>query len=601
MNDIKNNDSDGEKIIKAMTSIQLAKLIDMLLSMLDEKSIKSLFEDADNDFSEILFNILNKNKMSPISKNSKYNIEWEILWAKLSDIISELGDESGDYIIQDHDWETPYFSEYDFTEDLEKIAEKLFAIINSIETLDNKDWDLFLDMLRNIEDGIKEYPEWIGADYSDCVLGVFTTKCILKWEWLAANSNKNAVWVFIKRIDAADSILKVISLDTATFINFFTSFEENIQKQIYEILKTSKEDTIWQKRLKDSGSKWHRLYLIFASLFDFDEYLENCLKYLYDNWKYGLPLIENLLKQQDYVKAEKIIKKTFKSLLRQPGNNEAWLPEKTILIDHNHYLVNETDKDIIIGLLQDWILISEKTNNNKRKLMLSAQVEMYKNPCQLDSVVRIFNKLLQSEYQDDARMLFNKWQNFIIKDTIGSNIFNHKEIYDSWINWLIETEVDDMKDESWFFDKVKDWLQSVTNNQSWFKKFYNYILVLTGDLFYISSAGEKYPVLFSIIKNNWSDRSDSTISRCKWLKKLSADKILPDVMKCWENNIADLVQDPSKAYKSDYTDNARWLSAVHEVNPGACEKIIYQWKIDHKSRRNLWKSVTEAGLSGYLH
>ena len=45
MNDVKNKSSDGEKIVKAMTNMQLADLINALLKMLDEKSIKSLFKN----------------------------------------------------------------------------------------------------------------------------------------------------------------------------------------------------------------------------------------------------------------------------------------------------------------------------------------------------------------------------------------------------------------------------------------------------------------------------------------------------------------------------------------------------------------------------
>jgi hypothetical protein len=61
-----------------------------------------------------------------------------------------------------------------------------------------------------------------------------------------------------------------------------------------------------------------------------------------------------------------------------------------------------------------------------------------------------------------------------------------------------------------------------------------------------------------------------------------------------------MVPDPSKAIKSDYTNQARWLLAVHEINQQACREIIEQWKIDHKRRINLWKAIDEVGLSYYL-
>ena len=596
MNTLNNEKTDGEKIVKSMTDPQLACLIDILLKMIDEKNIKSLFEYPDSNFSEILFTILNKNNRIHISidKNSKYRKEWEKLWAKWFDIISELGNESGDYIYQDHHWETPYFSEYTFTEDLEKIAKELFLIIDVIEKLEDKDRDFFVDMLRDIESGINEYPEWLGANYSCFTLGPFTTKCVLKWEWLAASSKEDIAQAFIERMDKIDCVLKLLELDLDTFISFFTSFEENIQRHIYEIIKSYNDNVAWQERLGNICSKWHILYHFFSSLFDFEEYLKNCLKHLSNNWSYGIPLIEDLIKRQNYKKAEKIIKRTFNSLLNL--SNKTWLPERTSITEYSYFFNSEPDTRVI-KLLKEWIVISEETNSIERKLMLSVQLEIYKNPYQFENITKIFKKIIYSKYSDSATTLFIQWQNFIVKTSLGSNIFNYQKIYDSWINWLIETGIDDSKDKSWFINKVRDWICSITDDPAQFQKFYKYIILITGDLFYISQVCKKYPTLFSIIKYDWNEKSDFSIARCKWHKKLNTVEILPDIINAWKNNIISLIPDPARAQKSEYSNHAKWLLATSEINSEAYVKIINKWKIDHRNRKNLWKSIKEFGLT----
>jgi hypothetical protein len=41
----------------------------------------------------------------------------------------------------------------------------------------------------------------------------------------------------------------------------------------------------------------------------------------------------------------------------------------------------------------------------------------------------------------------------------------------------------------------------------------------------------------------------------------------------------------------DNEDHALWLAVVKEHDTAACQKIVDQWKVEHKRRRNLWKVI----------
>ena len=63
------------------------------------------------------------------------------------------------------------------------------------------------------------------------------------------------------------------------------------------------------------------------------------------------------------------------------------------------------------------------------------------------------------------------------------------------------------------------------------------------------------------------------------------------LIQCWKNHISKIVPDPSTSYKSDYKPFANWLKVVKELNTADYNSLLDDWKVRHKSRRNLWKEL----------
>jgi hypothetical protein len=135
----------GKKIVDAMTSNQLVALIDALFYLMDDDKINTLLSDVDKDISSTLIDILNPHKedSKPPVTDSKYCEEWEKLWGEWNDIIFELGDESGQYVYNEHHWEPPYFDGCALSDDLEEISKELLPLIEKMYNLNIEEDDYF--------------------------------------------------------------------------------------------------------------------------------------------------------------------------------------------------------------------------------------------------------------------------------------------------------------------------------------------------------------------------------------------------------------------------------------------------------------------------
>ena len=586
----------GKEIIEAMTPGQLTVLINSLLSLLDDKKKKHLITVLDKEIADTLSQILDPSKKSSkhTATDSKYQEDWRKLWDKWYNFTSELGDEDGKYVFQEHHWETPEFDGYTFSNDLEKISEELLPILDKIYSLNIEDDEFFQDELKDIESCISGYPEWMGAEHSECILERCTTICFLKWEWNVARSREQPSKTFLERIIAIEDNLRIIELDGTAFIDFFTSLPEDVRRQLYEHIKANKNNPDWEKRLKSSYSKWHKIYDSLSSSFNTEEYLENCLKYLPENWRYGLPLVDNLLQRKEYIQAEEFIEKTFSSFLRFEQSKE-WLPEETLLIVVMRYHSQDRE-DRIIKLLQNWTLIAERLGNKKRAAMLSVQLTIYKDPFQWNAVLNEFKKLMNSSFPGSAKPLLGQWQNFIANKSVVSHSDNYDELCDSWIHWLVETGIEEIKDKYWFSNKVKKWLIFLSENSTQFKAQQDLVFTLTEDLILMTPIKKQYPGLYEIVTSDKYLNQKCSSFRRKWLRNMEVDKILTILIEFWKSNIAIIIPDPSKTYGYHYSEQVKWLLAVKELNSKAYNEIIRKWKIYHKRRRNLWKAVKEAGL-----
>ncbi len=593
----RNGKSIGTRIMGSMTREQVASLLDVLFGSLDGEGRKSLLSTVTEEIADTLSQNLDPKKRTSncALTHSRYQEDWDEIWSRWHESAYELGDEDGRYVFQEHHWETPGFDGNALSEDLEVVSEDLLPLLDGVYNLAIEADDFFEEELKEIRSGIAGYPEWMGAEHAECVLGPSTTTCFLRWEWLAASSKEQPASEFLTRIRASKDGLKIIDLDRDGFIGFFMSLPNTAQRQLYEHIRANKDNPDWKERLGSSRSEWHGVYHALSARFDTDEYLAGCLKHLLENWEYGLPLVENQLERNDYAQAGELIEQTFSSFLKFK-HDKKWLPEDILLVDSLPYYSLEKNGHVI-KLLQQWMLIAGKVDNRERVDVLSLQLVTYRTPYDWDPVVDCYNKLTRAAYQENTEKLMGQWKDFVAKESRVSRSELRDVSSDTWIHWLIETGTEENRDARWFSENVRDWLGLVSKNVPQLKAQQNLVQTLTEDLALIARKKNSLPRLLAVISCDQYLNKECSSSRLKWLKTMQVERISTMLVAFWKDNILTFVPNPSDAYSSQYSEHAEWVLAVEELNPKACSEIIRKWKIDHKRRRNLWNALRQAGFS----
>jgi hypothetical protein len=592
--------SAGMEIKQALTEEQLAHLLDVIFDSVEEKTVEQILLTVDDDVSSPLSRILSPESEPPessdrIVSDEKYIEEWEALWSDWEDIAFEIGDEEGKYVYQDRHWDPPSFSPYDVASDLEEVAKKMLPMIEKIFSLDRENDALFRQALQEIDDNVMGYPEWMGADCEDGIYDPVTTECLLQWEWLAAKSQKQDGSSFIRKIIDITGEFKNFALNDMAVINFFTSLPEPARKEIYDDMTKNRNEPIWQNRLSSIHSKWYKIYHSFSQTYDPELFLENCKDSIGEDWKLGLPLLEHLINKKDFAEADKIVKQTVASFLRYKTKQE-WLPENSLLLTFHIYYTSFDAENKTEQLLKYWLSIAKGIGQEERQAALKLQLVTFKKTFELDDMINIFREIKPLPFFNMTERLFNQWQLFILNHCVENKFDDVAAGKKTWIFWLLDTGFDDSKDKTWFENNVNEWLQSLLKNPTQFKNQYGLVYTLTNDLAQNSSLKKQYPTLFEYILDHAYVGKEIMESRCTWLEKMNGQQFIPQLMECWKKNIGALVPDPANAHKARYERYALWMVVVKDLNPATFQKIIDQWEIAHRRRRNLWAALREVRL-----
>ena len=154
----------GQSFLNAFTSDQIAQILDVLFDLLEEEKRKLLLSRVDQDIAETLAQLIEskKEKAAKVVSQSKRMEEWEGLWGEWQNIVDDVGNEEGKYIYQEHHWEEPEFDRCSLFEDLDKIAAKMWPLLEEIYEIGEEEKEIFAEALSEIQDGIDAYPEWKG-------------------------------------------------------------------------------------------------------------------------------------------------------------------------------------------------------------------------------------------------------------------------------------------------------------------------------------------------------------------------------------------------------------------------------------------------------
>ncbi|MDM8552309.1 hypothetical protein QUF72_19645 [Desulfobacterales bacterium HSG2] len=576
----------GKKLMEVLREDQMIRLLDSVFMLLDDQETEKLFSDLDEDIADPLSQILSSETEEIISEEKSIEDKWQELWRDWSDIESEVGDEDGEYVSHDKHQETPYFDSLTLAEDLDEVAEEMLPLLEEIYASGAEEDDAFENAVLDLEDAIKTYPERMGTEDSTCVFEAATTACVLQWRWLVSDSATS----FLENIIQLEDELEIISLEDATVISFILDMSEEDRTEIYEYITAHRDEAEWSKRLVSEDSEWKDIYYVLSENFGPGDQPETPDSMLTKDWRHGLSLIKDLLKEKDLAAAEKMYEKTVASFIRGEEDHEKdWHPEESLLISAltDGY---ETENDVI-RLLKDWTGVTEKLKMPERTAALKIQAVTYQTPHNWDKV----RKVVQQTDMSAVSHLLEQWEIFILKSSLGDDFGTGKRSsHNSWIMWLMEVSIDETKEKPWFTRRLNNWLTALLKDSKKFQNQQTLVRILTQDLAGMSDLKKKYPRLSEAAKTR-SGQKDNT-SRRNWLKKIGGQKFVPLLTDCWIKHAVNMVPNPADTAHSKYDVHALWLSVVNEVDPQLCERILNRWRKDHKRRKNLWRALRKKKL-----
>jgi hypothetical protein len=194
----------GNKLLEALTRDQIETLLDVLADTGTLLRLPEELRALDSDLADTLQRLVSKadsvsakNPDSAVS-NQKLLQMWDDLWGRWNSHVCEVGDEEGEYAIKDREWEPPYFDAGALADDLEQIARDMKPMLEPVSRLID-DPELFMKAADEINENIRSFPEWMGAE-DCCELGPHATTCLLEWTWRALEHKEMAAQQFLERI-----------------------------------------------------------------------------------------------------------------------------------------------------------------------------------------------------------------------------------------------------------------------------------------------------------------------------------------------------------------------------------------------------------------
>ena len=315
-------------------------------------------------------------------------------------------------------------------------------------------------------------------------------------------------------------------------------------------------------------------------------------------WQNGLPVIEDLLAKEAYQEALSVLEESLASLLKSTRQNRSWSPESSLLITIPNMFYGGDYSENEQTLLRYYQQIATALSQSERVEALQIQLTAIKQRFNWSFMLKAFKNGKISE--ETRQNLFQSWRNHILQLT--ENKFGgwaERTTSNSWwLSWLLDTIATSQPVAEEFQKLTEQWLLALESEEKPSKHTFSALRLLTSDLAEIRGENwNQYPYFQSVVLVPNSLKTSDANSRQLFLKKLAPNHLWNQVMAYWEGHLEYWIPKPEMASKSDYTEPAKWLAALRELSPTSYQRLLSQWRIQHKQRRNLWKALEKIGLS----
>lgn len=535
------------------------------------------------------------------SSSEKIREEWDRAWEEWDQRISEGCDEEGDYVIQEHHWEEPYFDPMSLTHDLEPIAARMKKILPRVF---EEDLDTDFSFSQAVRDGMEEIesslPDWMDPFGNECFgLGPQATGCLLEWEWRSALRLKMTAFQFVNKLCELEVSTKGLGLDENTVARFIRGLSSQAKKDIFQGIQLNREQEPWKQALDSPRSGWFEIFKELCRLQDRPAYLQNCRSRISQDWTLALPVLKDLEHRKDHAEILKVSGEALRSLLYL-REEEKWDLRENLLVPRAGSGRGVEPDARLFELFNIWHDAANALHQEEVAVAIRLQSDLLKDWRNLDKAIAAFRRVPEPLLASLRKCLFTQWRDLVAEHSVERSLFEpwtktHERPH--WVHFLADAAWETEAGKNFFYAELKRWLDEIERNAEILRSSQNALARLSLDIEGASWLAHISPQLVRILSYSSSDDPALRASRRRWLERFGASCLVSELLSFWKRNIRRLIPDPAQARTSDYSRSAEWVQAFWEFDSTACRELLRQWSVAHHRRRNLWRALREKGLS----
>ena len=535
----------GKKLVGALTEEQIERLLDVVTSTGALEKLEEPLRAIDPDLAQTVRALVNPADTTPMASpqaavsDQKALETWNELWGKWESHVIEVGDEKGDYAIQEEEWHPPYFDPTALAGDLEQVAQRMLEWLDRVFPLVNEP-DLFAEALNEIDENITQYPEWMQGGDEFCELGPQATACVLRWMWRASEGLQARGQEFLRRAHHVEVEYERVGLNDETCFKFFAALPEQWWQEIHAQL--SQEE--YAEARGDTRSVWHRVHHFLEQRYDPKAYLESCEAHLPEDWHYGEALIKDALERKDYSGAGRWVERTFASFLRF-SEDEVWRPEDSLLPHARHYYYGTASSEEAAKLLKQWESIAERAGARGRAAACQLQRTVLASSADWPEVLRAFEEFQQQGgAQKIAGKLFTQWRDRTAEEC-ACGMEPKEQPGDSWISRLLEARRAPAMHKQALLDHLDVWRECFQEHASFFEKQWRSLALLTRVLACAPDIKARFPTFHAQVlvpSIGLNAKLEASLREALGFLRVGVGEF--DPMPIWEKHLQTLVPSP---------------------------------------------------------
>ncbi len=586
-----------ERMSENFSNDEIREIFGRSLLALDPAGIERMAAGLETETAAAVKKAL-KSGASKKSKTSRPTVgktrqEWDAAWRDWDACISETADEGGKYVFQEHHWEPPYLDKTAFAEDLEAIAARMHPLLPQVFDRNLAPEFSFAQAVLNTAEEIGSNSEGIEDSGEGLAFGPKVTRCLLEWEWKRALCDGKGAFEFLESICALEQSGEDLYLDHSTIGNFISSLDTAIQKEMLRGIISHCQSGHWVRALEAVHGGWFALYKKLCRKWDPRRYLEVCQKGVLQDWKLALPVMDDLIKRKAFQDAVALAQEAARSMLRM-REGESWDPRKGLILNETSFPYDGDRDRAIPALLKRWNKAARNVGDDETACALELQLAILHDWTNGDAILQALPRIPPG-FDAMRERIYEGWRSLIAMWRVGSALDEFAEPDHGWIQGLVDAIRVGKEGPAMFRRVVLGWLDQTGKAPTSLLRGFKSLAVLTLDLNYGSEVKKASPALHLLLsREREGDRRVAALRRT-WLKRLCAGELRPKVIQFWKRNASLFVPDPGHS-GGDYRDCAEWPAILRDFDPLACRKMIERWKVAHRRRKNLWKTLEHAKL-----